>query len=67
MEEAGLKELADLIVFNQSVVSDNKGIDGEGETTQISWEESMKLEFVELASKQDEQTGQQCKFEPDGP
>ncbi len=32
-----------------------------------SREESMKLELVELASKQDGQTGQQCKFELDGP
>jgi hypothetical protein len=33
MEEAGLKELEDLIVFNQNMVLYNEGIDGEGETT----------------------------------
>jgi hypothetical protein len=27
----------------------------------------MKLELVELASKQDGQTGQQCEFDLDGP
>ncbi len=33
----------------------------------ISDKKSMKLELVELESKQDGQTGQQCKFERDGP
>jgi hypothetical protein len=67
MKEAGLKELEDLMVFNQNVISDDEGSDGEEETRQSSREESMKLELVELASKQDGQTGQQCEFELDGP
>jgi hypothetical protein len=28
MEEAGLKELEDLMVFNQNVISDDEGSDG---------------------------------------
>jgi hypothetical protein len=67
MEEAGLKESEDLMVFNQNVISDDEGSNGEEVTRQPSREESMKLELVELASKQDGQTGQQCEFELDGP
>jgi hypothetical protein len=67
IEEAGIKESEDLVVVSQNVISDNEGSDGDEETRQSSREESMKLELVELASKQDGQTGQQCKFELDGP
>jgi hypothetical protein len=67
MEEAGLKETEDLVIFNQNVISDDEESDGEEKTKQSSREESMKLELVELASKMDEQTGQQCEFELDGP
>ncbi len=49
------------------MISDDEGSDGEEETRLESREESMKLELVELASKQDGQTGQQCEFELDGP
>ncbi len=55
------------MIFNQNVISDNEGSDEEEETRQSSWEESMKSELVELASKMDGQTGQQCEFELDGP
>ena len=55
------------MVVSQNVISDNEGSDGDEETRQSSREESMKFELVELASKQDGQTGQQCKFELNGP
>jgi hypothetical protein len=67
MEEAGLKDSEDLMMINQNVISDDEGSDGEEETRRTSREESMKLELVELESKQDRQTGQQCEFELDGP
>jgi hypothetical protein len=59
MEEAGLKETEDFVIFNQNVIFDDEGSDGEEETRQSSREERMKVELVELASKMDEQTGQQ--------
>jgi hypothetical protein len=61
MEEADLKESKDWLTFSQNVISDDEGSHGEEETRQASWEESMKLELVELMSKQDGQTRQQCK------
>ncbi len=67
MEEAGLKELEDLVIFNQNVISDDEGSDGEEDTRQSSREESMKMELVELALKQDGHTGQQFEFDLNGP
>ncbi len=49
------------------MISDDEGSDGEERIRQSSQEGSMKLELVELASKQDGQTGQPCKFKLDGP
>jgi hypothetical protein len=66
MEEAGLKEPEDLIVFNQNLVSDDEASEDEDETRQSS-RESMNVEEVELSSKQDGQTSQQCEFNLDGP
>jgi hypothetical protein len=40
MKEAGLKELEDLVIFNQNVISDDEGSDGEKDTRQSSWEET---------------------------
>ena len=58
MEEAGLKEHEDLVVFSQNVVSDDEANEDEDETRQSS-RESMNVEEVELSSKQDGQTSQQ--------
>ncbi len=67
MEEAGLKESEDWLTFSQKVISDDEGSDGEEKNkAERSREESMNLELVELTSKQDGQTRQQCEFELDG-
>ncbi len=66
MEEAGLKEPEDMIVFNQNLVSDDEASEDEDETRQSS-RESMNVEEVELSSTQDGQTSQQCEFNLDGP
>jgi hypothetical protein len=66
MEEAGLKEPVDLVVFNQNLVSDDEASEDEEETRQSSWE-SMNVEEVELLLKQDRQTSQQYEFNLDGP
>jgi hypothetical protein len=67
MEESGLKDQEELMTFAQNVISDDEASDGEEEIRQSSRAESMNLEPVEPSSKQDEQTGQQCEFELDGP
>jgi hypothetical protein len=66
MEEAGLKEPEDLVVFNQNLVSDIEASEDEDETRQSS-RESMNVEEVKLSSKQDRQTSQQCEFNLNGP
>jgi hypothetical protein len=67
MEKAGLKEPEDLMVFSQNVIEDDEASKDEEEIGQTSREESMNVKKVELSSKQDGQTGQQCKFNLDGP
>ena len=66
MEEAGLKEHEDLVVFSQNVVSDDEASEDEDETRQ-SIRESMNVEEVKLLLKQDRQTSQQCEYNLNGP